>query len=109
MSALATFSSIIPAEININFVIHNENAMRNIRWRRFLADLHSIEGNSQTIEDLIERETESALHFIEEQYQDIKKHYVPPDIEPVKRRKVVMSTGALDDLERLSREGPPDD
>lgn len=98
-----------PDEINVNFVIHNETAMGKIRWRTFLADVHSLEGNSKNIEDLVKRETESALRFIDEQCQDIQENYVRPDIEPAKRRKVVMSSGALDDLERLSREDPVDD
>lgn len=101
--------SIVPGEVNVNFVLHNEKAMRSIRWRTFLADVHAIKGHSKTIEDLIERETKSALRFIEEQYLDIQKNYVPPDIEPSKKRKIVMSDGALEDLERLSREDPLDD
>lgn len=100
--------SIVPGEINVNFVIHNEKAMRNIRWRSFLKDLRTIEGDSNSIANLIKRETESALSFINEQHQDIQDNYVPPDIEPAKRR-IVMSSGALDDLERLSLEDPSDD
>lgn len=101
--------SLVPGEINVNFVIHTEKAMRKIRWRTFLADLRAIEGNNKDVESLIKRETESALRFIGEQHQDIRKNYIPPDIEPGRKRKVVMSSGALDDLERLSREDPLDD
>ena len=100
---------LVPGEINVDFVIHNEKAMHKIHWRTFLADLRALEGNSENIENLIKRETESALSFIEEQYQDIRENYVPPDIEPGKKRKVVMSSDALDDLERLSREDPEND
>lgn len=99
----------VPGEININFVIHNEKAMHKVRWRTFLADLRAIEGNSKDLVSLLKRETERALRFIGEQHRDIRENYVSPDIEPRKKRKVVISSGALDDLERLSCEDPESD
>lgn len=97
-------SSIMPGEINVNFVVHNEKAMRKICWRTFLTDLRAIKGDGSDIESLIKRETQKALGFIDEQHTDIQENYIPPDIEPGKKRKVMMSSGALDDLERLSRD-----
>ena len=72
----------VPDEINVNFVIQNEKAMRRVRWRTFLADLSGIEGDSNEVESLITREKEAGLGFIAEQYADIRENYVPPDISP---------------------------
>jgi hypothetical protein len=99
----------VPGEVNVNFVIQNEKAMRKVFWRTFLADLRAIEGNTKDVENLIKREVNSGLRFIAEQYQDIQANYVAPDIMPGKERKLVISSGALDDLDRLSREDSKDD
>lgn len=72
----------IPDEINVNFVIHNETAMRSVRWRTFQADLGAIEGDKADIEALIRREEKTSLKFIDEQHENIRKNYVPPDISP---------------------------
>ncbi len=99
----------IPGEINVNFVIQNEKAMRQVRWRTFQADLRTIEGDKADIEELIRREEKHGLSFIAEQYEDIRENYVPPDISPGKERKLLISNGALDDLSRFSRDDPEDD
>lgn len=99
----------VPDEINVNFVIQNEEAMRRVRWRRFLSDLSAIEGDNKDVESLISREMETGLRFIAEQYEDILENYTPPDISPGKERKLIISNSALDDLQRLSEEDPEDD
>lgn len=101
--------SLVPGETNINFVIQNEKAMQRVRWRRFLADILTMEGDPDEIESLISREMKKAHDFIEQQYQDVLEHYTPPDIKPGRERKLVISPGALDDLQRLSSEDTKDD
>ena len=100
--------SLVPGEINVNFVIQNEKAMHRIRWRSFLGDMQVIEGSLKNIESLVARETEKAQSFIEQQYLDVMDNFIPPDIKPGKKRKLVMSPGALDDLQRLSSDDAGD-
>lgn len=101
--------SLAPGEINVNFVIQNEKAMHRVRWKTFLADILEYEGNADEVEGLVKRETNSALGFIADQHQDILTNYLPPDIRPGKKRKLVLSRNALDDLQRLIREDSEDE
>ena len=99
----------IPGETMVNLVINNESAMRKIRWKKLLADIRAFEGSREDVDRLIEQETEKALTFVENQYRDVIENYVVPDISPGKERKLIMSSGALRDLERLSRDEENDD
>lgn len=99
----------VPGETMVNLVIRNEAAMRQIRWKTLLADISACQGSRDEVDLIIGQETEKALKYIEDQYQAVIDHYVPPDITPGKERKLIMSNGALRDLQRLrSEEDEPD-
>lgn len=99
----------VPGETMVNLVIRNEATLRQIRWKTLLADMRACEGSRDQVDRMIERETVKALAFITEQYRDVIDHYVPPDIAPGKERKLIMSSGALRDLQRLSRDDEDDE
>lgn len=94
----------VPGETMVNLVIQNEAAMRQIRWKTLLADISACQGSRDEVDRIIEQDTEKAIGYIEDQYRAVIDHYVPPDITPGKERKLIMSNGALRDLQRLRGE-----
>lgn len=102
-------ASLDPDEVNVNFVIQNEKAMGKVRWRSFLADIRDNEGNPEKVNAMIRLEKHKALSFIEQQHQDILDNYLPPNIKPGKELKLVMSPGALEDLQRFGGDWSEDD
>lgn len=99
----------VPGETMVNLVIRNEAAMCQIRWKTLLADISACQGSRDEVDRIIEQETEKALGYIEDQYRAVIDHYVPPDIAPGKERKLIMSNGALRDLQRLRSEDDEQD
>jgi hypothetical protein len=78
--------------------------LRDVPSKTLLADINACQGSRDEVDRLIEQETEKALGYIEDQYRAVIDHYVPPDITPAKERKLIMSNGALRDVQRLRSE-----
>ena len=56
------------------------------------------------VEKQLEQEVSDAKSFLDKHYQDILENFDPNVVKLCKRSKVIMSAGALDDLEKLSHD-----
>ncbi len=90
-----------------SFIFTNEETLKKIRWRHFLSDCTSLMANYVVVEKQREQEVSDAKSFLDRNYQDILENFDPNVVKLRKNRKVIMSTGALDDLEKLGRDDEP--
>ena len=90
-----------------SFIFTNEETLKKIRWRYFLSDCVPLVADYAVVEKQLEQEISDAKSFLDENYQDILENFDPNVIAFRKKRKVVMSVGVLDDLEKLSHDDEP--
>lgn len=90
-------------ELHRNFIFNNENALKQIRWRHFLADCEAIKADYADVAKMEKQEQEKAESWLQATHQDIMQNFDPNVIKLKKKRKVVISPGAFDGL--LGEEG----
>ena len=84
------------------FIFNNEEVLKQIRWRHFLSDSHPFFTEYSALNKILATETEHAKSWLIATHRDIMKNYDPAVIKLKKKRKLVLSHGALDDLNRLN-------
>ncbi len=86
------------------FIFTNGESLKRIRWKHFLSDCASLLTPLSDTDDLLKREVELAIAFLDEAHQDIIENFDPKVIRFRKKRKIIMAPGVLEDLERISSE-----
>jgi hypothetical protein len=89
------------------FIFNNEAALKLIRWRHFLSDCKPLMGNYSVVTHQLEQEIDSAKIFLTENHQDIQANFDPNVIKLRKKRTIIMTAGALDDLDKMRSEDEP--
>ncbi len=87
-----------------SFIFSNKETLKKIRWRFFLSDCTPLMVDYHVVEKLREQEISAAKSFLDENYHDILENFDPKVIKLRKKRKVIMSSGVLGDLEKLNDE-----
>jgi hypothetical protein len=83
---------------HIDFIFTDKTALQNVRFRHFMKDCRAIAGDGRDLDPLIEQERQAVLQYLGEAYQDIVTNFDPKLVKFRKRRKIIMSDGALHDL-----------
>lgn len=83
------------------FVFTNERTLKKIRWRHFLADCESLVAEYAEVEEILAEEIERENAWLVDNHQDIKENFDPTVVELRKRRKIIMTESALDDLGKM--------
>ena len=90
-----------PDDPSATFVFSDKTALCNVRLRHFMADCRRIEGRAEKLEAACAEERARVAAFLEEQHADIEGNFDPKIRKLRKRKKVIMTKGALDDLRNL--------
>jgi hypothetical protein len=83
-----------------NFIFSNENTLKKIRWRHFLADCEALSADLLGVTERAAQETANAKAWLEKTHADIMKHFDPDVVKLKKKCKIVVAPGALDMLGR---------
>ena len=83
------------------FVFTNERTLNQIRWRHFLSDCNSLVADYAEVEKLLTEEIDRANVWLVENLQDIKKNFDPKVVKLKKKRKIILTERALDDLSKI--------
>ena len=83
------------------FVFTNERTLKQIRWRHFLSDCKSFVAEYAEVEKILAEEIDRANDWLVENHRDIQENYDPAVVKLRKKRKVIMTGSALDDLSRI--------
>jgi len=83
---------------NTNYIFSDKTALKAVRFRFFMADFWSIEAEPRLLQDRARAEQKRLQGYLEEQLADIEANYDPKITKLRKKRKIIMSAQALDDL-----------
>jgi hypothetical protein len=95
------FPDVESKEPYLVFVFSDKTALRAVRLCRFMSDYQKIPGRMEDLQALQIREKAASVEFVEAQYQDLMANFDPKVSRLRKRRKVILSKAALDDLSIL--------
>jgi len=88
------------------FIFNNAETLKKIRWQHFISDCAPLMTNFSTIEIRIEQEISRAKSYLCDNHLDIMNNFNPKVTRLRKKRKIIMSPDALNDLEKVSEEEP---
>ncbi|MCB1758645.1 MAG: hypothetical protein KDI68_02535 [Gammaproteobacteria bacterium] len=83
------------------FVFSNEGTLKQIRWRHFLSDCNSLMADYVEVEKLFAKEIDRANAWLVKNHQDIQDNFDPKVVKLRKKRKVILTESALDDLSKM--------
>lgn len=83
------------------FVFTNERTLKQIRWRHFLSDYESMVAEYAEVEKLLAEEIDRANAWLVENHQDIQENFDPTVVKLRKKKKIIMTESALDDLSKM--------
>jgi hypothetical protein len=81
-----------------NFILNNENTLKQIRGRHFLADWEPLRADTSSVTERAAQETARAEICLRETHADILKSFDPTVVSLKKKMKVVVAPAALDGL-----------
>jgi len=82
------------------FIFNNAEALKQVRWRYFLADCELLKADFLVVEKLEEREAIKVKLFLQENCRDIMENFDPKVVKLKKKMKIVMTPEALYDLSK---------
>ncbi len=85
-------------EPQMDFIFSDKEALQAVRFRHFMEDCRSIQGENRDVDIFIEEECKAVTGFLERMHQDILRNFDPRVKKFHRKRKIVMAEGALKDL-----------
>ncbi|MEE8058168.1 MAG: hypothetical protein V3T17_10085 [Pseudomonadales bacterium] len=89
------------------FIFTNEATLKQIRWTHFLSDCEPLMADFSVVEELLVKEIEQATSWLTENHRDIQDNFDPTVVKLRKKRKIIMSEGALEDLNKIDTDDEP--
>ncbi len=87
------------------YIFANGETLKQIRWRDFSTDCDSLMAESSVLEMLLAEEIDRSNTWITENHQDIQDDFDPTVVKLRRKRKIIMSATALDDLIGIGGDG----
>jgi len=88
------------------FIFNNEKTLKRIHWQHFISDCEKLVTDRSTIKEQLKQEISNAKLFLTSNHKDIMKTFEPKVARLRKKRKIIMSPDALNDLEKIAEEEP---
>lgn len=85
-------------EAHIHFIFSDKSALDAVRFRHFFSDCQGIAGDIADLAAVTEQEKQAAVEFLKAQCRDIRQNFDPTVVPLRRKRKIVVTDGALDDL-----------
>ncbi len=92
-----------------DFIFNNATTLKQIRWRYFLADCEPLMAEFSEVEKILAEEVGRANIWLSENHQDIQENFDPKVVKLRKKRKIIMSPSALNDLSKIDEDDEPFD
>lgn len=87
---------------SIAFIFSDKKVLKSIRFKHFVSDFRLVEVKPTPLFEHIELEKEKLTDFLTQQLQDIENNFDPKIVKLRKKRKIIMSSQAIKDLDNLS-------
>ncbi len=85
-------------ELNRNYIFNNKNALKQVRWKHFLADCTPLIAEFTNVTERAKQEVARTEAYLQEAHEDIMKNFDPKVVKLRKKMKIVVAPGALDGL-----------
>jgi len=85
------------------FIFNNVGALKRVRWRHFLSDSQLLMAKNNHLQDLIGTEIMNGRAFLDDNYKNLIDNFAPKLLKLKQKRKVVMPSGLLDDLDNIDK------
>ena len=82
------------------FIFSNAETLKQIRWRHFLSDCQPLMSEYATMNEHLQQEITRATFWLTENHQDIMQNFDPTMVRLQKKKKIILSPQALDDLNK---------
>lgn len=89
------------------FIFKNAPTLKQIRWKHFLSDCESLITDFSLLEDQLTSEIDDAISWLSENHLDILKNFDPKVIKLRKKKKIIISSRALEDLAKIDTDDEP--
>jgi len=86
------------------FIFANEATLKQLRWTHFLSDCESLMAGVSVVEELLVGEIGRTTCWLTETHKDILHNFDPNIVKLGKKRKIIMSASALDDLRKIDED-----
>ena len=86
----------------LDFVFSDTKGLALVHFKTFMRDCRAIEGNNEYVAALIEEEKERLIQFLEHNHRDVLETYDPKVVKLRKKRKVVMTDRAAEDITTIA-------
>lgn len=96
-------------EHNRNYLFNNGDALKQIRWKHFLADCEPLQSEFISVTERAEQEVARAETYLQEAHEDIIKNFDPKVVKLKKKMQVVVAPEALDGLLYDASDDAPED
>ena len=83
------------------FVFTNARTLKQIRWRHFLSDCNSLVADYAEVEKFLAEEIDRANVWLVDNHRDIQENFDPTVVKQRKKRKIILTESALDDLSKM--------
>ena len=82
------------------FIFSNAETLKQIRWRHFLSDCQPLMSEYATINEHLQQEITRATSWLTENHQDIMQNFDPTVVKLQKKKQIILSPQARDDLNK---------
>jgi hypothetical protein len=83
---------------HVDIVFTDKTALQAVRFQHLMRDCRSILGDPRELETLLEQERQALFGFLEQAHQDILQNFDPKVVKLRKKRKIIFTDEALNDL-----------
>ena len=83
------------------FIFNNASTLKRIRWQHFLSDCEPLITEFTVVKEQLEQEIAGSVLWLAENHQNIMKNFDPKVTKLRKKRKIIISARALEDLNKM--------
>ena len=89
------------------FIFNNASTLKQIRWQHFLSDCTPLITDFSVMKEQFKKEIDDAISWLSENHRDILKNFDPKIIKLRKKKKIILSPRALEDLAKIEVDDEP--
>lgn len=89
------------------FIFSNASTLKQIRWQHFLSDCEPLVTDFSVMEEQFKKEIGDAKSWLSENHQEILKNFDPKITKLRKKKKIIISSRAMEDLAKIDIDDEP--
>lgn len=103
-SEIYIFDEVHFGDKSTHFIFSDRESMRHVRFEHFMTDSRKLQAPTDRFFKHVEKEKQALEDYTAEQFNDIQKNFDSKIVRFKKKRKIILSSQALNDLSEISDE-----